>query len=45
MSNTRKGVLALGSLSTLGFARQASPVVPFAFREEPILIIWIPLYG
>ena len=25
MSSNRKGVLALGSLSTLGFARQASP--------------------
>ncbi|PNX88456.1 hypothetical protein L195_g044561, partial [Trifolium pratense] len=30
--STRKGVLALGSLSTLGFARQASPVVPFLLR-------------
>lgn len=48
MSSNRKGVLALGSLSTstLGFARQASPVVPFVnfFRSEPILIIWLPSY-
>lgn len=43
MSSNRKGVW--GSLSTLGFARQASPVVPFvnSFRSEPILLIWLPL--
>jgi hypothetical protein len=41
-SNTQKAVLALGGFSKLGFARQAFPVVPFAFWEEPILIIWIP---
>lgn len=41
----RKGVLALGSLSTLGFARQASPVVPFvnSFRSPPILLFFILL--
>jgi hypothetical protein len=42
MSNTQKVVLALGGFSKLGFARQAFPIVPFAFWEEPILIIWIP---